>query len=129
MNPKEADALQKISKIDISQVKKDRAATIAEMLSYLCDEKPVLLKATNAMLTHLLRLADNDHCMRAGRWIVRRQAEMSWEYSVLLEIEQCEVLNQRPKKVRTAHKVWHLSQSDMESLDKAIMYWEAMIDN
>jgi hypothetical protein len=128
MNPAACNKLAEIFPPNVSRAKQERNATIAEMCKYLIFKDKRLYKTSGAMLTHLCRIADNHHCARAGRFIVCRQVDMSWEYSVLLEIEQCEILVHRPTKpVAKKFKAMWLSVSDRESLNEALRYYDVIL--
>jgi hypothetical protein len=128
MNPKECDKLAEVFPPNTAEAKQVRNTTITEMLKYLFFKKPALLTASSAMLTHLLRMADNHHCLVVGRFIVKRQVELSWEYSVLLEIQQVEVTTLRPTRVLKNFKPWQTSSSDRDALKLAIDYFDAIIE-
>jgi hypothetical protein len=128
MNPKEADKLAEVFPPNTAQAREDRNTTIKEMIHYLIYKDKRMYAASNAMLTHLMRLADNHHMLIAGRSIVRRQVEMSWEYSVLCEIQQVEINVQRPIKLpKRAFKAHWLSESDRDALDLALNYYDVIL--
>ena len=127
-NPEEENQLQAVfssSDKAIARARQARLDTIEEMCRCLLHHKRSLRTASDQMLTHLLRLADNHHCLTGGRFIVKRQIEMSWEYSVMYEIQLWEVRKVFPRKPDGKRfKSWHLSKSDTDALVRAVDYYE-----
>ena len=126
MNPaKEDNALNTAFPTAPDKNTAEREAGIEEMCRYLLKRRPKLRKASEPMLVHLLRLADNYHCIMYGRHIVRRHVDLPWEYYIMTEIQLWEVRKVFPRKRDGVQfKPWWTSKSAQWAVDKALLYYD-----
>lgn len=100
-----------------------RRVTIEEACRFLVYTRPSLRKRAAVMFMHLIRLADNHHCVKYGRYIVPRYATSGWGGLVQKEVTLKEVAAHLPLS-RKRYVRWHLSSTDTWALQQARDYYD-----
>ena len=121
--------MKAVQGVKVDCARKDREDTIAEVIRYFCKQDPRLRKASDHMLMHLCRLADNHYCATYGSYIVERgNTGLSWEYNVGTEVQLFEARKLRPVKGNGVRwRQWHTAPASLKSMDLALRYYDCFM--